>query len=288
MAWKIESRIGREIVLTVGVPSEKMMTTRALFLKLFVSALIALPVFAQTPAAPPPAFDAVSIKPNKSGSGSTSVHTDDVHFRATNISLKSLIRDAYDLQSEDQVVGLPAWTNSVNFDINAKIDAETLAMMKAASKEEAGRMRNEMMKATLAERFQLKVHPETKELPMYDLVLAKGGSKMKDADPKTEGGNMNSNNQKLTVTGIPMSSLCNYLSRRLHRQVTDKTGLTGRYDFVLEWSPDEAAGETPATGGSTLPSLFTALQEELGLKLESTKGPVDTIVVDKVEMPSEN
>jgi uncharacterized protein (TIGR03435 family) len=269
------------------------MTARGRLLRLFVMALLAAPVLtqvaAQAQAAPTPTFDAVSIKPNRSGSGSTSVHTDDTYFRATNLSLKSLIRDAYDLQSEDQVVGLPAWTNSVNFDIQAKIDAETLAIMKAAPKEQAGRMRNEMMKDVLVERFQLKVHPETKELPMYDLTLAKGGSKMKTADPTTQGGNMSSNNQKLTVTGIPMSSLCNYLSRRLHRQVTDKTGLTGRYDFVLQWSPDEAAGESPAaTGAEQLPTLFTALQEQLGLKLDSTKGPVDTIVVDKVEMPSEN
>jgi uncharacterized protein (TIGR03435 family) len=271
-----------------------MMTARTFLVRLFVVATLAQPVLtrmalAQAPAAPLPAFDAVSIKPNKSGSGSTSVHTDDVRYRATNISLKSLIRDAYDLQSEDQVIGLPAWANSIGFDISAKIDAETLALMKAASKIEAGRMRNEMMKTVLADRFQLKVHPETKELPMYDLTLAKGGAKMKTADPAKEGGNMNSNNQTLTVTGIPMSSLCNYLSRRLHRQVTDKTGLSGRYDFVLRWSPDEAAGEAPAASGTEqLPSLFTALQEQLGLKLDSTKGPVDTIVVDKVEMPSEN
>jgi uncharacterized protein (TIGR03435 family) len=136
----------------------------------------------------------------------------------------------------------------------------------------------------------LKVHPETRTLPMYELALAKGGSKLTTADPANpKGGSMNSNNQKLTVIGLPTSNLCDYLSSRLHRKVVDKTGLTGKYDFTLQWSPDEAAGESAtATGASQLPSIFTALQEQLGLKLESTKGPVDVIVVDKVEMPSEN
>jgi len=235
-------------------------------------------------------FDVVSIKLNKSGSGSTSVHTNNDRYLASNISLKSLIRDAYDLQTPEQVIGLPAWTNSINFDIEAKIDAETLAILKAAPRVEGGRMRNEMMKAMLAERFQLKAHPETRELPIYELMLSKGGSKLQVADPADpKGGSMNSNNQKLTATGIPISNMCEFLSRRLHREVLDKTGLTGKYDFILQWSPDEASGESSAVAGADqLPTLFTALQEQLGLRLEPAKGPVDTIAIDHIAQPVED
>ena len=266
------------------------MTRPAIFFKLFLLALLAHPAFAQGPAAPPLAFDAVSIKPNKSGSGSTSMHTTTERFQATNLPLKTLIRDAYDLQTPDQVIGLPAWTDSVNFDIEAKIDAETLAILKSKSSEESGRLLNGMMQSALADRFHLKAHPETRELPIFELTLARGGSKLTSADADNpKNGNMSSNNQKLTATGIPTANLCTFLSRRLHRQVRDKTGLTGLYDFVLQWSPDEASGESAdASGASQAPSLFTALQEQLGLKLESTKGPVPTIIVDHVEMPSEN
>jgi uncharacterized protein (TIGR03435 family) len=266
------------------------MVRPAMLLKLFLLVLLSHPGLAQSPAAPSLTFDAVSIKPNKSGSGRTSVHTSNDRFQATNISLKELIRDAYDVQTLDQVIGLPSSINSVNFDIEAKVDAETLAILKAASREESGRLRDGMMKSVLAERFHLKVHPETRELPIFELTLAKGGSKLQNADPADpKGDNMHSDNQKLTATGIPISNLCNFLSRRLHRQVLDKTGLTGKYDFVLQWSPDEASGESPdASGANQAPSLFTALQEQLGLKLESTKVPVDTIVIDHVEMPSEN
>ncbi len=249
---------------------------------LLVVAGIAAPAFAQT-------FDVVSVKPNRSGSGSTSVNADDERYQATNILLKTLIQDAYGLQSREQIIGLPGWANSASFDIDAKFDIETMAKLKAASRDEDTKLRRTMMEAMLNDRFQLKVHPETKELPIYELTLAKSGSKMTEAKPGDPKGSMNSSNQKLTVEGIPISSLCNYLSVRLHRKVVDKTGLPGEYTFMLQWSPDEAAGESPGTtGASPLPTLFTALQELLGLKLEPGKGPVDTVVVDHIEMPSEN
>jgi uncharacterized protein (TIGR03435 family) len=251
-------------------------------------AVIATPAVAQVAAGP--TFDVVSVKPNRTGSGSTSVHTDNERYETINLSLKKMIQNAYGLQTPDQISGLPGWANSVNFDIEAKVDAETMARLKAASRDEESKLRRSIMQAMLADRFQLKVHPDTKELPIYELTLAKGGSKLPAADPAdTKNGSMNSNNQKLTATGIPLSNLCNYLSERLHRKVVDKTGLAGEYSFTLQWSPDEAAGESvAATGTEQLPSLFTALQEQLGLRLDSAKGPVDTIVVDKVEMPSEN
>ena len=157
-----------------------------------------------------------------------------------------------------------------------------------------------MMQAMLADRFKLKVHHETKELPMYSLVIAKGGFKLKEADPNDtypngvkgpdgvgHSGMMMFLNGVLKAQGVPISNLANSLSLQVHRLVVDKTGLTGKYDFSLAWTAD---GVTPdnGLGAETWPSLFTALQEQLGLKLEPTKGMVDTIVVDHVEMPSEN
>jgi len=265
-----------------------MMTLLARILLLLVSALTVQPALAQGPPARLATFDAVSVKPNKSGSGDTSIDIDGARYLFSNVSLKSLIKIAYGLQSQEQVSELPVWTNSVNFDIEAKVDAETLATLKAGSKDEKTRQYQGMIKVVLAERFGLKDHPETRELPIYALVVVKGGSKLKDAaDPANS--SRESSNHTLTATGTSTLRLSAFLSDRLHRVVVDKTGLTGTYDFTLKWSPDEAAGEAPAaTGASQLPSLFTALQEQLGLKLESAKGPVDTIVVDKVEMPSEN
>lgn len=236
------------------------------------------------------AFDVVSVKPNRSVSNGSSTHSDNDRFAATNLSLRSMVQSAYGLQTPDQVSGLPGWANSVNFDIQAKTDAEISAALKAAPREESAKIWQAMLQAMLADRFQLKVHPETRELPTYSLVLTKGGSKLREADPAdAHNGSMNSHNQNLTVTGVEMAGLCRYLSQRLHRKVVDKTGLTGRYTYTLQWSPDEAAGESPdATGASPGPSLFTALEEQLGLRLDATRGPVDVIVVDKVEMPSEN
>jgi uncharacterized protein (TIGR03435 family) len=170
------------------------------------------------------------------------------------------------------------------------------------SKEDSAEARRKMMQAMLAERFQMKVHPEQKEMSLYDLVVAKGGFKLKDADPNNPYANgikgidgiarpgmMMVGNGRLTAQAIPMSNLASYLAQMLHKQVIDKTGLAGKYDIVLKWQPDEMPGEShETTGGETLPSIFTVLQEELGLRLDAVKGPVDVIVVDHVEMPSEN
>jgi uncharacterized protein (TIGR03435 family) len=265
------------------------MTARALFLRLVMSALLVPAVRTQTPAASP-TFDVVSLKPNRSGSGRISVDTDFTYYRATNLSLKSMIQSAYGLQTQDQISGLPGWASSASYDIDAKMDAETAAALKAAKNGEDEPIRRAMMQAMLADRFQLKVHPETKELPIYTLVPAKGGSKLTVSDPANkQNGSMNSSNQQLTATGIQTAALSIFLSGRLHRKVVDKTGLTGQYDFTLQWSPDETTGESAAaTGATQLPSLFTAVQEQLGLKLEAAKGPVETIVVDHVEMSTEN
>jgi uncharacterized protein (TIGR03435 family) len=169
-----------------------------------------------------------------------------------------------------------------------------------------------MLQPLLAERFKLKAHTETKQLPVYELIVAKGGPKLKEATPGDtyangfkgpdgvgRGGMMRMGRGQLTGQGVPITTLTNLLSQQLQRTVVDKTGLTGKYDLELNWTPEQGEGGLgPPPGAAspqaepapdaTGPSIFTALQEQLGLKLQSTKGPVETLVIDHAEMPSEN
>ena len=260
------------------------------------------PAYAQAPVATALTYDAVSVKPNKTGGGMMRINQGSDMYSGTNVTLKMLVRFAYDLTTEDQISGLSGAMASDHFDIEAKMDADTVATLKKMSKDEANTERRKMMQAMLADRFQMKVHHEQKELGMYDLVIAKGGFKLQDADPndpypngikgpdgKSRPGSMNVNNGKLTAQGVPISNLSSFLAQQLHKQVVDKTGLKGTYDFTLKWQPDDMPMESKdATGGEQAPSIFTALQEELGLRLDATKGLVDMIAVDHVEMPSEN
>jgi uncharacterized protein (TIGR03435 family) len=162
--------------------------------------------------------------------------------------------------------------------------------------------RRTMFQSILADRFKLVVHHETRELPIYVLSVAKGGPKFKEStpdDPAATGPRrrgMMMQRGKITATDAQVSMLVTILSRQLGRTIVDKTGLTGNYDFTLEFTPDEGASAPPGSGGappppppdSAAPSIFTALPEQLGLKLESTKGPVDVIVIDHIEKPAEN
>jgi len=253
---------------------------------------------AATVAQAPLAYDAVSVKPNKTGGGMIRINQGTDVYRGTNVTLKMLLRYAYDLTTEDQISGLSGALASAHFDIEAKMDADTVAALKKMSKEASEDQRRVMMQAMLADRFQMKVHHEQKELGMYDLVIAKGGIKFKEAEtagtndgdgkPQPKGSFMVRNGQ-LTGDGIPVANLAMFLAQILHKQVTDKTGLKGNYDMLLKWQPDDQPAEShDATGGEQAPSIFTAVQEQLGLKLDPTKGMVDTIVVDHVEVPSEN
>ena len=245
-------------------------------------------------------YDVVSIKLNKSGSGSVRISIDRERFLGTNISVKALIRYAYDLETEDLISSLPGWAGSSNLDVEAKVSADDLAALKKLSDDDSTAERRLMMQALLADRFALKVHHEKKELPTYALVVLKSGLKVKPADPNNTynnglkrpggvargAGSVDTSNTDLTAQAVPLSSLAGFLAQKLRRPVSDKTGLTANYDFTLKWSPDEVAQDSQ--NANTPPSIYTALQEQLGLKLESTKGPVDTIVVDHIDPPTDN
>jgi uncharacterized protein (TIGR03435 family) len=261
-----------------------------------------LPVLGQSGATSVPAFDAVSIKPHDPNAQNIRIQVAPTRYSAQNVSLKWLITTAYDLKSEDQVLGVSGPVGSARFDIEAKMDEETAEVFKKLPRKEADEKRRLMLQGMLADRFNLKVHRETKDLPMYALVIAKGGSKLKEADPNDtypngvkgpdgvgSSGMMMMRGESLTGQGITIDALASTLTRQVHRIVQDRTELKGKYDLTLQWSPDEIADSAKdATGENAKPSLFTALQEQLGLRLDSIKGPVDTIAVDHVEMPSEN
>jgi uncharacterized protein (TIGR03435 family) len=175
---------------------------------------------------------------------------------------------------------------------------EDIAKMTDAQRKTVREQMGERLRALLADRFQLVVHKETKDQPIYALVVSKNGAKLKEAKA-VEGARqgMSMNRGRLEGFAAPMEMLGQTLSNVTARPVIDKTGLTAKYDFVLEWTPEAGAdaraqgfgnGVTepaPAPGG---PTIFTALQEQLGLRLESQKGPVPNIVIDRAEKPSEN
>lgn len=251
-------------------------------------AMIAI-VIAASPALPgqsnasqsAPAYDVVSIKPDKSGSGSAGVDSNNDSYIATNVSLKNLLADAYGIK-EELISGVPGPIDSARFDIQAKIvDPDLHALRKLTSKQ-----RRAMLLPFMEERFQLKAHTETKILPVYELIVTESGPKFKKtADSSSrDSGTSVQNNRELTAHGISMASLASTLTNSVHRTVVDKTELTDLYDLGMKWSPDDGSNTQTDIG----PSIFTALQEQLGLKLKSTKGPVETLVVDHVEMPSAN
>lgn len=258
-------------------------------------------------------------------------------FTTENATLQMLITYAYAIQNY-QIQGGPSFLTSDHYNIDAKMDEATAEVLKKmATNEERNAARQKMMQALLADRFHLTIHKESKEMPIYNLVVGKNGTKMAEAKPlpppdpnapkgdtataKGDGSGpgkfgpgpgrggpsmMMSGGRggamTLTASSMPMSSLVRMLSGSLGRPVIDKTGLTASYDFKLEYTRDDV-GVAPALGGgggggdgappvpaadSSGPTLFTAVQEQLGLKLESTKGPVEIVVIDRAEKPSDN
>jgi uncharacterized protein (TIGR03435 family) len=244
---------------------------------------------AQTAASPPAQattkpliFEAVTIRPTKREQYSGMRVTPD-GVTATGISVKSLIRSAYNEWHDSLWSGEPAWTAGEYYDIAAKFDP-------ADFKDLTDDQRNTMLQNMLAVRFKLMLHRETKILPKFALVVAKGGPKMQET--KSEAIKLDEDKRLYCRAGLSvfrqctMAEFANVVSMfGLNAVVEDKTGLTARYDFDLSWSPESAG--TPSAPDST-PSIYEAVESQLGLRLQPTKGPVNTFVVDHVERPSEN
>jgi uncharacterized protein (TIGR03435 family) len=181
------------------------------------------------------------------------------------------------------------------------MDAATTDALKKLSQDQRWPAQQQMLQSLLADRFQLTVHRETKELPIYTLVIAKGGPKLREAKPGDPGAGDMKGSQisgDLTAQAVPIATLVQSLTQMLGHPVSDKTELKGVYDFKLQFTPDDRlqppSGAPPnfrfplPPADSNAPSLFDALQEQLGLKLESGKGPAEVMVIDHVERPSEN
>jgi bla regulator protein blaR1 len=259
--------------------------------------------------APLPAFEVVSIKPNKSDSMMSRIMMTPDGISVTGFPLHMLLREALGV-SDNQLVGEPHWVNSDRFDIEAKVAAEDAPKLQTLKPQQ----RLAMFLPIFEERFGLKFHHETKELTQYVLVVAKDGPKLKEAkegdtypngvkgpDGVAHAGLMRMGRGEFTGQGVELAVLVRQLSFQFGSTVVDKTGLTGKYDFDLKWTPDEASGamfkspdsaqpgsESPAPPATSGPSIFTALQEQLGLRLEAHKEPADVIVIDHIDQPSPN
>jgi len=193
---------------------------------------------------------------------------------ATNVTLETLIQSAFGVK-DFQIVGGPSWLDSTAYDVSAKIDGND---------DIRGEDLRPLLQALLADRFKLKFHQEMKELSVYSLIVVKTGHKLAEhtGTGGPSGGTLfGSGKASMTAKKATTARLAEGLGRVLGRTVVDNTGLSGTYDFTLEWVPDRSAE-------STGPSIYTALQEQLGLKLESTKGPVEIIAIDSAEKASEN
>ena len=224
----------------------------------------------------PEQFEVASIRPAlaAAGAGTSFDLFEGGRLRIANEPVKLLLRVAFRVP-DAQIAGGPAWLDTDRYDIEAKTGRP-----EKISPEQMG----PLVQNLLAQRFRLKFHRETRELTVGALVAAKGGPKLK-LKGAGEGSAMNTSGgpkgSQLMATGVSMELLASYVGNRLGRIVVDNTGLGESYDFSLEWAPDE-------TSDSSLPSLVTALRDQLGLRLEPQKRPVEVLVIDSIARPSEN
>ncbi|HVW08529.1 MAG TPA: TIGR03435 family protein [Bryobacteraceae bacterium] len=224
-----------------------------------------------------PAFDAASIKPDNSGPGPSSMRVTAGHLAMQNVSLKKILLNAYNIPDDREyaVIG-PEWLGNEHFDMEATFPADT----------QIPQIRL-MMQSFLSDRFKMAAHKETRQLPNYSLVVAKGGVKISPAEAgqgQTSGGN-----GKFTATKITMGHFADLIARQVGFPVADQTGLAGVYTFTLQWDPAAGFSVGPSEAPPTGPSIFTALEEQLGLHLASGKGPAEVVVIDRMEKtPTEN
>ncbi len=241
---------------------------------------------------PRPSFEVASVKPDSSASGNSGVRFTPGRLNAENASLRFLITWAYNVRAF-QLSGGPGWIDSAKYDIDAKVEGNASPAQIRL-----------MLQTLLEERFKLTLRREMKEHALYELVVAKTGLKLKASgadcaalareDPgggqrRSQCGAWSSNDTQLNGTKISMAQFVEGLSNFLDLPVIDKTGFAQNFDVHLEWTSDDR-GAAPAgpPGDAPGPGIFTAVQEQLGLKLQSAKGPVETLVIDHVEKPDAN
>jgi uncharacterized protein (TIGR03435 family) len=233
-------------------------------------------VSALTPAT---TFDVVSIRPSDPKNLSMQIRPGKDSFTITGGSLKFIIMNAYELH-DFQIEGAPAWIGSARFDIIAKMDDPSPPASTPAEKDAEQKLIESRLQSLLADRFQLRAHNGAKEMPAYALVVAKGGPKL---SPSTKNTGYTTRQGQLVCSSMSIDGLASVLSGMENRIVLDQTKLPGDYAFTLRWTPDDTTNPN-----ADLPGLFTAIQEQLGLKLIPTKAPTQTLIIDHVEAPSSN
>jgi bla regulator protein blaR1 len=268
--------------------------TRVLLAAVGVCLVNAPPGRADSPAT----FEVASIRPSAPGAHGMQIQTTPGgRFVTKNVNLKFLVQFAYSVK-DFQITGGPGWMSSETYDVEAKPESEDHKVTDAELRL--------MVRALLTDRFKLMLHHDKKELPTYVLLVGKNGPKLDQAE--AERGQMRMGRGLISAKKATMAQLANSLANQLGRNVIDRTGLTGDFDFELKWTPDEnqpfgpkemmrgpdgpppgapqQAGPPPSDPAG--PSIFTALQEQLGLKLETQKGPVEILIIDGAERASEN
>ena len=237
----------------------------------------------------PPKYEVASIKPNTESDSRVAFRIEPSgSLAATGITLKRLVMTAYNVQGF-RIVGGPDWVDSRRWDVQAKPDRVVLP-----------NQIRPMLRALLEDRFQLRSHSEERQRPVYELSVDRKGSKVQRAKESETKADVRVGAGLIQLTKATAATFASQLSYALGRPVIDKTGLSGEFDFVLEWTPEIGEDGGPTTAGlppgasnppaSTPngPSIFTAIAAQLGLRLTSARGPVEVMVIDDVRMPTAN
>lgn len=281
---------------------------RKLALSLCLTAVVAFAALAQERDA---AFEVASVKANKSGDGNGNLRgLGSDRVVATNMPVRPMITFAYQVAGY-QLIGGPGWLATDRYDINAKLETPPTRVIPFVPGSTTPNPMQLALRSLLEDRFKLKMHHETRELDIYALVMAKpGGGPGPGLKPTTQDCaaavaaaqrpgappfgapgspfcGISGSPGRIRFGGLPASSFATALAGPAGRMIVDRTGMTGSWDFELTFAPENRGPDAPPPDPNA-PSFFTAIQEQLGLKLESTKGPVDVLVIDSVEKPAED
>jgi uncharacterized protein (TIGR03435 family) len=261
-----------------------------------IAFLVTLQAGAQQPApvVKLPSFEVATVKPSKPGRFGEDLDESNNTLTIQNYSLRHLIREAYSLKSDSQIISGLGWIDTQRFDIVAKVDDVEVARMDKMEGDESDRDWDRMLQSLLADRFELKATRGQRTLPVFVLVVTRSGPKIKHTPEKSSGASpdsdsgVNIHNGELTARATSMDNFASVLTGMrdmASRVVINRTGLAGNYDFQLDWARDRGDG---VSSDSPYPGLFTALEEQLGLKLKPARASVAVVIVDAATPPSVN
>lgn len=250
-------------------------------------------------------YDVVSIKPNKSDPKHYVVNFPGDGISAENVPMRSIVQYAFGFSDSTRLSQMPSWVDSERYDVEAKVEPSLRERLAKLSREERNPIRQQMIQALLADRMKFAFHRETREVQMYSLTVEKGGAKFQASKPTPDDPNLRwggrwaitNHDGVVTLNGerIVIASLTRMLTLQSRKPVVDETsGLTGKYDITLRFVPEDGqvagpSGSTPLEAPDPLgPDLVSAVKDQLGLRLQSEKGPIEIIVIDHIERPSGN